>query len=103
MTFIDNMDNHQLAILEALDGRTIIYTPQGGLSKQIKGLFQNYTQMLGAENIDIISSQPVLSVRTSDVMGIKTDDTINIASKSYRIAVIRPDSEGITELILEVL
>ena len=103
MTFLQDMDQHHLAIMDKLDGREVIYTPQDGSPQTITGLFQNYTEMLGSDNVDIVSSQPVLSVRTIDVPNIQTGDHIEIDGASYSIAVIRPDSEGITEIILEVV
>ena len=103
MTFLQDMDQHHLAIMESLDGREVIYTPQGGSPQTITGLFQNYTEMLGSENVDIVFSRPVLSVRTFDIPNIQTGDHIEIDSVSYSIAVIRPDSEGITEIMLEAV
>jgi len=103
MTFLQDMDQHHLAIMDKLDGREVIYTPQGGSPQTISGLFQNYTEMLGSDNVDIVSSQPVLSVRTVDIPSIQTGDHIEIDGNSYSIAVIRPDSEGITELMLEAI
>ena len=78
MTFLQDMDQHHLAIMDNLDGREVIYTPQGGLPQTITGLFQNYTEMLGSDNIDVVSSQPVLSVRTVDIPNIQTSDYIEI-------------------------
>ena len=103
MTFLQDMDQHHLAIMDKLDGREVIYTPQGGSPHTIIGLFQNYTEMLGSDNVDIVSSQPVLSIRTIDVPNIQTGDQIEIDGTSYSIAVIRPDSEGITEIMLEAV
>ena len=103
MTFMQDMHRHHLTLLESLDGREIFYTPAGGESRPISGMFQAYSELVGAETVDVLVNHPVLSVRTTDVPEIATGERITIAGKDYEVAVIRPDSEGITELILEAI
>lgn len=103
MPFLNDMHGHHLSLLQALDGREMFYTPAGGAIRAITGMFQAYSQLVGGETVDVLVNNPVLSVRTDDVPEIATGDSITIDGKDYEVAVIRPDSEGITELILEAV
>lgn len=103
MPFLNDMHGHHLSLLQALDGREIFYTPAGGATRAITGMFQAYSELVGAETVDVLVHNPVLSVRTDDVPEIATGDSITIDGKDYEVAVIRPDSEGITEVILEAV
>lgn len=107
MGFIDDMADHHLSILDRLDGREITYTPlgtpNGGASRVLSGLFQAYSELTGGESVDVVISSPVLSVRTQDIPEIAVGDQFTIEAQDYEVAVIRPDEEGITELLLEKL
>jgi len=103
MGFIDDMADHHLSILDRLDGREITYTPTGGASRVLSGLFQAYSELTGGESVDVVISSPVLSVRTQDILEIAVGDQFTIETVDYEVAVIRPDEEGITELTLEKL
>lgn len=103
MAFIDDMRLHDLALLERLDGRVVIYTPDGGSPRTLSGMLQEFTEMVGGESVDVTSSRPVLSVRTVDIPEIQTGDLFQIDAQDYAVQVIRPDNEGITELFLEKL
>lgn len=103
MGFIDDMADHHLSILEALDGREVTYTPEGESPRTISGLFQAYSELTGGESVDVVISSPVLSVRTQDIPEIAVGDQFTIEAVDYEVAVIRPDEEGITELTLEKL
>ncbi len=103
MGFIDDMADHHLSILDRLDGREITYIPNGGASRVLSGLFQAFSELTGGESVDIVISSPVLSVRTQDIPEIAVGDQFIIEMVDYEVAVIRPDEEGITELMLEKL
>lgn len=103
MGFIDDMADHHLSILDRLDGREITYTPNGGASRVLSGLFQAYSELTGGESVDVVISSPVLSVRTQDIPEIAVGDQFSIEAVDYEVAIIRPDEEGITELTLEKL
>ena len=81
----------------------MFYTPTGGATRAITGMFQAYSELVGGETVDVLVNNPVLSVRTTEVPEIATGDSITIDGVDYEVAVIRPDSEGITELILEAV
>lgn len=103
MPFIDDMHGHHLSLLQTLDGREIIYSPQGGSPRTIAGMLQEYTEMTGGETVDVVVTNPMLSVRTNDIAEIAVGDGFTIESRDYEVAVISPDHEGITELTLEKL
>ena len=101
MGFIDDMADHHLSLFETLDGRKIIYTPYGGASRDVAGLFQSYSELASGESVDVVVSNPILSVRTQDIPEITVGDQFLIEGKDYEVVVIRPDEEGISELTLE--
>lgn len=103
MAFMDDMHGHHLTLLETLDGREVLYSPQGGATRPVSGMFQAYSELLGGESVEVVANHPVLSVRTADVPEIATGDSFIIGGDEYEVVTIRPDSEGITELILEAL
>lgn len=103
MSFLDDMRLHDLSLLQTLDGRVVTYTPDGGAPRVIAGMFQEFSEMVGGESVDITSSRPVLSVRTADIPEIQTNEQFQIDGTDYKAQVIRPDNEGITEVILEKL
>jgi len=103
MSFIKNMQDHDLALLQTLDGQYIVYTPKLGSPKVIDGMLQEHTQMIPGGNVEIVATHPVLSVRNVDLPDVQIGDLIAVDSQSYEVAVIRPDNEGIVELVLERL
>ena len=103
MSFIDDMRLHDLALLQTLDGRLVTYTPDGGSPRSLFGMLQEFSELTSGETVDVVVSKPVLSIRTLDILEIKTGDLFTVEGRNYEVAVIRPDNEGITELILEKL
>lgn len=103
MAFIEDMQERDLTLLQTLDGREVTYTPDGGLPRVVSGMLQEFTEMTGGETVDVVVAKPVLSVRTIDIPEIQVGDGFTIAGKDYQVAVISPDNEGITELMMEKL
>lgn len=103
MAFIDDMQGRDLALLQTLDGRIITYTPDGGTPRVIAGMFQAFSELTGGESVDVLVNNPILSVRTMDVPELAVGDEFSIDGQDYEAAVIRPDSEGITEIMMEKL
>lgn len=103
MPFIDDMHDHHLSLLQTLDGREVTYSPQAGSPRTIAGMLQEYTELTGGETVDVVVSNPVLSVRTTDIAEIAVGDQFTVDAQDYEVAVISPDHEGITELTLEKL
>lgn len=103
MPFIEDMQERDLALLQALDGREVTYAPDGGSSRIISGMLQEFTELTGGETVDVVVAKPVLSVRTIDIPEIQAGDIFTIDSQDYEVAVVSPDNEGITELMMEKL
>lgn len=103
MAFIEDMQGRDLALLQTLDGRVITYTPDGGTPRVIAGMFQAFSEAVGGETVDVLVNNPILSVRTMDVPELAVGDVFAIDGQDYEAAVIRPDSEGITEIMMEKL
>lgn len=103
MSFMDSMAAHQLSIIEALDGRQVTYHPEVGTPRVIPAMLQSFSELVEGDSVDVVSRQPILSVRTIDIPDIQIGDQFTIAGDSYEVAIVRPDSEGITELFLERL
>ena len=103
MTCIEEMQGRDLALLQTLDGRIITYTPDGGTPRVIAGMFQAFSEAVGGETVDVVVNNPILSVRTMDVAELAVGDVFAIDGQEYEAAVIRPDSEGITEIMMEKL
>ena len=72
-----------------------------GTSSNIKIILNNEYFAIEGESVDVDGSQPVVTCRSSDILGIDTSDTITIDSIVYNIVNIQPDNTGITILILQ--
>ena len=103
MSFIKNMMEHDLTLLQALDGQHIMYMPKKGKSKVIDGMLQMRTAFIPGGHVEMVSTEAILSVRSVDSIDMQAGDKIAVDSNTYEITVIRADNEGITELVLEKL
>ena len=103
MSFIEDMDNHHLSILDMLDGREVIYTPDGELPRVVSAMMQEFSELREGETVNIVVTNPILSIRSLDIPEITLGDHFNVDGQDYEVAIIRPDNEGITELTLEKL
>ena len=103
MSFIKNMMEHNLTLLQALDGQYIMYMPKKGKSKVIDGMLQMRTAFIPGGHVEMVSTEAILSVRSVDSVDMQAGDEIAVDAQTYEIAVIRTDNEGITELVLERL
>lgn len=46
MAFIDDMQERDLALLQALDGREVTYRPLVGVPRVISGMLQEFTELM---------------------------------------------------------
>jgi hypothetical protein len=103
MSFVKNMQDHDLALLQTLDGQYIIYTPKQGKPRVIDGMLQTRAALIPGWSIEMISTETILQVRAIDSHDMQVGEKIAVDNNTYEIASIRPDNEGITELVLEKL
>lgn len=103
MAFIEDMQAHHLSLLEKLDGREVVYTPLVGVPRVLSGMLQSFSELAGGETVNVVVTNPILSVRTNDIPEITVGDQFSVDGQDYEVSVIQPDNEGITELMLEKL
>ncbi len=101
MGFVKNMMEHDLALLQTLDGQYIIYTSKQGKPRVIDGMLQTRAALIPGGSIEMISTEIILSVRAIDSHDMQVGEKIAVDNNTYEIASIRPDNEGITEVSLE--
>ncbi len=97
------MQEHDLSLLQTLDGEYVVYTSKQGNSRVIDGMIQTRASFIPGGHIEMVSTETVLHLRAVDSYGMQVGDKIAVDSKTYEIAVIRPENEGIAELVLEKL
>lgn len=90
-------EEDRLEMLKAL-GEVVIVA-----GREVYGIFETAYIELGFDAIDVGSKEPMLSVRTSDVVEADTGDTVKRQGSYYSIEKIEPDGEGITLLKLAEL
>ncbi len=103
MSFVKNMQEHDLALLQALDGEYILYTSTCGKQKVIDGMLQKRASFASGGYAEMVTTETVLHIRAIDSQDIQVGKKIAVDDKTYEIAAIRPDNEGFTELLLEKL
>ena len=62
MGFVKNMIDHDLSLLQMLDGQYIIYTPKIGLPRVIDGMLQEKAIFIPGGHVEIVTNQTILSV-----------------------------------------
>lgn len=55
MAFIDDMGERDLSLLQALDGRVVIYSPSSASPRAISAMLQEFTEMTGGAYVTSIS------------------------------------------------
>jgi hypothetical protein len=103
MSFIKNMQEHDLSLLQSLDGEYILYTSTCGKQKVIDGMLQTRTAFIPGGYAEMVTCETVLHIRAIDSHDMQVGEKIAVDAKTYEIAAIRPDNEGFTELLLEKL
>ena len=103
MSFIKNMQDHDLALLQALDGEYILYTSNQGNQRIIDGMLQKRASLIPGSYGEMVSTETILHVRAIDSYEMQVGEKIAVDSQTYEIVCIRPDNEGISEIVLEKL
>jgi hypothetical protein len=82
----------------AVDGTVGSYTPQGGVTSDVNGIFDaDYDDDLNMEG-----SAPMFSCAAADVVGVRHGDAFVIDSVDYIVCNVRPDGTGWVRLKLEL-
>ena len=55
-----------------------------------------------APKLGIITSEPSATVKTADIAGLSTGQTVVIGGIGYTVRAIEPDGTGISQLTLEI-
>jgi len=77
------------------------YTPQGGEASVINGDFRNDFQMAQILGIDVESASPAFECKSTDITGVRHNDTLVISGTTYYVQGIQPEhSSGFTMLML---
>ena len=103
MSFVKNMQDHDLALLQALDGEYILYTSNHGVTKVIDGMLQKRASLIPGSYSEMVSTETILHVRAIDSYDMQVGEKIAVDSQTYEIAAIRAETEGISEIVLEKL
>jgi hypothetical protein len=83
-------------------GVTATYTPLGGSSSSVKGIYDHeFYEADAGGTVGFAIEQPIFTCRTSDVVNAAEGDAIVINSTNYTIRVVRDDGTGVTVLALE--
>ena len=83
-------------------GETIVYTPQGGSSRVIKGVFQSAHQQFDPDaGAMVIVESPVLDLRLADLsVEPKADDAVQVGTRLFKVSKRLDDGNGGTKLFL---
>jgi hypothetical protein len=103
MSFMKNMQEHDLSLLQILDGEYILYTSSQGKQMVIDGMLQKRASLIPGSYGEMVSTETVLHLRAVDSQDMQVGEKIAVDSQTYEIAVIRAETEGMTELVLEKL
>lgn len=82
-------------------GVSVTYTPYGGSSVTITGIFDTAYREVNGGEVDFALYQPELLCRTSDVSNAAEGDTVAYGGTTYTVVVVAADGTGLTTLILE--
>lgn len=94
----------ELAIFFEVDdfAVTASYTPQGGSSTNITGIFdKEYLEMESGGSVAFAINQPRFLCDTSSVSNAAEGDALVVSQKNYKIVVVQDDGTGTTTLVLE--
>jgi len=81
---------------------TATYTPAGGASKSVLGIFDNPQASRNASQmLEITIPEPRFVCRTYDVSAAADGDAIIIDAVTYTVRVVLTDGVGMTTMVLE--
>lgn len=69
--------------------------------KQVVAIFDNEYAGIQGESIEFAVSQPLLTCVTDEVSGVAFGDTVEVRSKTYKVALVMDNGTGMSEIVLE--
>lgn len=90
MAFTEDLDE----FLDVDDGFAVTVTIDGAT---VSAIFSNQS----ADALDVAGTQPVLTVKSSDVAATARGAAVVVNAVNYTVAKIEPDGTGMSRVILE--
>lgn len=83
-------------------GTEATYTPLGGSSMSLVGIFDNpYLAADAGGIVEFNATSPTFMATTKSLLGVSYGDEIEINSVTYMVREVMPDGTGMTTLALE--
>ena len=96
-------DSERAVFFETDDfGTAATYTPSGGSSSTVNGIFDNdYALADPLGGVGVGSADPRFVCRTVDVATAANGDALVVNSVTYTVCNVEDDGTGVTTLVLE--
>jgi len=83
-------------------GVAATYTPSGGASSTVNGIFDNdFIEVDAGGGVGVALQQPRFHCRTADVSNASEGDALVVSGVNYTIRIVQDDGTGMTMLVLE--
>lgn len=83
-------------------GVVATYTPSGGASSTVNGIFDNdFIEVDAGGGVGVALQQPRFHCRTADVSSASEGDALVVSGTNYTIRIVQDDGTGMTMLVLE--
>jgi len=83
-------------------GTAATYTPSGGASSTVNGIFDNdFIEVDAGGGVGVALQQPRFHCRTADVSSASEGDALVVSGVNYTIRIVQDDGTGMTMMILE--
>jgi hypothetical protein len=83
-------------------GVAATYTPSGGASSTVNGIFDNdFIEVDAGGGVGVALQQPRFHCRTADVSSASEGDALVVSGVNYTIRIVQDDGTGMTMLVME--
>jgi hypothetical protein len=83
-------------------GTAATYTPSGGASSTVNGIFDNdFIEVDAGGGVGVALQQPRFHCRTADVSSASEGDALVVSGVNYTIRIVQDDGTGMTMMVLE--
>ena len=83
-------------------GVAATYTPAGGVSSTVNGIFDNdFIEVDAGGGVGVALQQPRFHCRTADISSASEGDALVVSGVNYTIRIVQDDGTGMTMLVLE--